>query len=155
MVDNLNLEDLLARRAFGENPRLIWPPKVSISPPPRMIPGTIPPFIRDLPRTDWKLPPKIIFQPQQPTREIPPDPLLLLKAYADALRPFLTLEPDLTRAKKAIFVAGPMQYGIPTGYDPSEFINEALFKGADGIQSGDSPSFRIGGPSFFSTLNRY
>ena len=79
----------------------------------------------------------------------------LLKAYADALRPFLTLGSDLTRPKKAMFVASPMQYGIPTGYDPSEFINEALFKIADGTQSGDSPSFRLGGPNFFSTLNRY
>ena len=83
-----------------------------------------------------------------------PAPSLALKAYAAALRPFLTLSPDLSALDQALFIAGPLQFGLPTGFDKPEYINEALFAMTDPMQVAASPAFGLGGGSFFAALNR-
>lgn len=120
------------------------------------LPPKLPPFDRIV----W---PPIIFRPPrvvQPTSPVevpaqrPIDPSLVLKAYSTALRPFLTLESDLSRAHQAIFIANPLQYGIPSGLGRDEYLNEAIFGVADPVQNPESPAFSRAGTTFFEWLQR-
>ncbi|KAF1994233.1 hypothetical protein P154DRAFT_527201 [Amniculicola lignicola CBS 123094] len=146
--DEQQLKDLLNGRVLGQKTTREWPP---LARPPRFRPIGWP----DPPIVGF--PPPILFpgkiEPPRPT--IPPDPLTLLKAYADALRPSLTIENDLSRVNQAVFITTPLQYGIPASVYPPEFINDAVFKLADSIQSGISPAFNIGGPSYVGYLSSY
>jgi hypothetical protein len=148
--DEQQLKDLLERRVLGDRKPIEWPPRVR---PPTINPH-FPGWDPDNPIVG--LPPPIVLpaKSQPLTPSIPPDLLTLLKAYADALRPSLTIENDLSRSKQAIFITTPLQYGIPASVYSPEFINDAVFKIADSMQSGISPAFNIGGPSYFGYLNR-
>lgn len=154
------VQQLPQSRILGSRAPRTWPPQLEVSPPPRILPGNPRLIPRPIlpPNFDWKLPPALNIRlppaPSTVATDVPPDPLALLIAYADALRPFLTLETDLSRSKQKLFIASPMQFGIPTAFDSAEFMNDALFKIADGVQSSDSPFFRLGGPSYFEILSR-
>ena len=103
-----------------------------------------------------EVPPPLHGTVGSPLKARPPTdgPSLVLKAYTAALRPFLTLKQDLSEAEQAVFVAGPLQFGFPTGFAKDEYINEALFAMADPMQSPSSPGFGLGGASYFDALNR-
>ncbi|KAL6355139.1 hypothetical protein LRP88_11386 [Fusarium phalaenopsidis] len=78
-----------------------------------------------------------------------------LKAFAFALRPFLTLDEDLHATKQVMLVGSPLQYGIPTSLDDAEYLNEALFSVADPIQPEGTPVFSTRGVSYFEWLRAY
>lgn len=75
-----------------------------------------------------------------------------LKAFAFALRPFLTLDEDLHATKQVMLVGSPLQYGIPTSLDDAEYLNEALYSVADPIQPEGTPVFSTRGVSYFEWL---
>ncbi len=75
---------------------------------------------------------------------------LIWKAYAIALRTHLTTIDKLDLSAKAIFVASPLQYGIPAGtLVPNEITNEQLYRKADAVQDRRSPSYSPDGGSYF------
>lgn len=84
---------------------------------------------------------------------LPTAPSILLKAYAIALRAFLTTETDLSNPDQAIFVATLQEKGIPLDCAP-EYANEALYWKSDPIQSGNSLAFSATGAeaSYFNFL---
>ncbi|KAK0108484.1 hypothetical protein ONS95_003288 [Cadophora gregata] len=161
---NPNLDNAGAARP-GDFPRpfdpdLPWIDRVPLQPirlPSRkpQLPPTLPPREREA----W---PPVIFRPRPnpfprppPIVEQPIDPSLVLKAYSTALRPFLTLERDLSRAHQAIFIANPLQYGVPSGMERDEFLNEAIFGIANPVQNPESPAFSRAGNGFFQLLQSY
>ncbi|KAK0736008.1 hypothetical protein B0T21DRAFT_172581 [Apiosordaria backusii] len=79
----------------------------------------------------------------------------LVRAFALALRPFVTLDGDLSASGKAFFVGSPLQYGIPTSLDEKEYLNEALFTMSDPIQTLRSPVFSTAAMSYFEWLRAY
>lgn len=76
----------------------------------------------------------------------------VVKAFAHALRPFVTLDEDLSESGKAFSLGSPLQYGVPTSLDEKEFINEALYTMCDPIQTLKSPVFSAAGVSYFEWL---
>jgi hypothetical protein len=75
---------------------------------------------------------------------------LIWKAYAIALRTHLTTIDKLDLSAKAIFVASPLQYGIPAGtLVPNEITNEQLYRKADAVQDRRRPSYSSDGGSYF------
>ncbi|KAF2106090.1 hypothetical protein BDV96DRAFT_654961 [Lophiotrema nucula] len=85
-----------------------------------------------------------------------PDPSLLAKAYAVALRSFLSMdELAFERGEQALFIANPRQLGIPAATVNEAFVNEAIFDTADAIQTGKSIEFSREGRSYFKTLRSY
>ncbi|WEW59135.1 hypothetical protein PRK78_004604 [Emydomyces testavorans] len=79
----------------------------------------------------------------------------VLKAFAFALRPFITLDEDLSASGKVFLVGGPMQYAIPTSLDDERYLNEALFSTCDPIQSADTPVYSAVGMGYFEWLRAY
>lgn len=78
----------------------------------------------------------------------------LLKAYAHSIRGLMTPDNDLSVTKQALFIANPLQKGIPVGVQ-QEFINEAIFQHSNSIQSPLSPIYRSGVGDYFGWLNKY
>ncbi|KAJ8131566.1 hypothetical protein O1611_g2061 [Lasiodiplodia mahajangana] len=78
----------------------------------------------------------------------------LLKAYAHSIRGLMTPESDLRASGQALFIASPLQKGIPIGVK-EEFINEAIFQHGNSIQSPLSPIYRPGVGDYFGWLNKY
>ncbi|KAI0097924.1 hypothetical protein GGR51DRAFT_552818 [Nemania sp. FL0031] len=76
----------------------------------------------------------------------------LLKAYAHSIRGLMTPENDLRASRQALFIASPLQKGIPVGVK-EEFINEAIFQHGNSIQSPLSPIYRPGVGDYFGWLN--
>ncbi|KAH8817317.1 hypothetical protein F5884DRAFT_896975 [Xylogone sp. PMI_703] len=106
-------------------------------------PVDITPFPVDGPPLQlYPTPPKVAYSP-------------VLKAFASALRPFVTLDEDLSASGKAFFIGSPLQYGIPTSLDEQEYLNEALFTMCDPIQTLNSPVFSAAGVSYFEWLRAY
>jgi hypothetical protein len=72
-------------------------------------------------------------------------PSLLWKAYAIALASILTPDNDLRVSKKAVFIAGPTQFGVPAGefVDP-RITNGQLFRKADALQDYATPFYEGG-----------
>jgi hypothetical protein len=99
-----------------------------------------------------RLTPPIVVSPTP--AKIPIDSVLVLKAYATALRPFLTLEHDLSQAQQAIFIANPLQLAIPSGMENDEYLNEAIIEMANPSQNPVSPAYSKGGTSYFDWLQR-
>ncbi|KAL1613189.1 hypothetical protein SLS60_001421 [Paraconiothyrium brasiliense] len=103
--------------------------------------------------------PKLTFSARESTfvsSHPPTTPSILLKAYAIALRAFLTTETDLSIPDQAIFVATLQEKGVPLDCAP-EYANEALYWKSDPIQNGSSLAFSATGAeaSFFSYLRGY
>lgn len=95
-------------------------------------------------------------EPASAANHPPTAPSILLKAYAVALRAFLTTETDLSNPDQAIFVATLQEKGVPLACAP-EYANEALHWKSDPIQDGRSLAFSATGaaPSFFNFLRGY
>jgi hypothetical protein len=100
--------------------------------------------------------PEPIFSSREPNFAVshpPTAPSILLKAYAIALRAFLTTETDLSNPDQAIFVATLQEKGVPLDCAP-EYANEALYWKSDPIQNERSLAFSATGAeaSFFNFL---
>lgn len=101
----------------------------------------------------WKGPPgPAPPPPPPPTGSAPGRYSPTLKAFAFALRPFLTFDEDLHATRQVMFVGSPLQYGIPTSLDDAEYLNEALYSIADPIQPEGTPVFSTRGVSYFEWL---
>ncbi|KAH8629922.1 hypothetical protein IG631_14499 [Alternaria alternata] len=92
-------------------------------------------------------------EPASAANHPPTAPSILLKAYAIALRAFLTTETNLSNPDQAIFVATLQEKGVPLDCAP-EYANEALYWKSDPIQDGRTLAFSSTGaePSFFNFL---
>ena len=77
----------------------------------------------------------------------------MLKAYAHSIRGLMTPDSDLSATNQALFIASPLQKGIPLGVNP-EFMNEAIFQHGNTIQSPLSPIYRSGVGDYFGWLNK-
>ncbi|CAN9321272.1 unnamed protein product [Alternaria alternata] len=95
-------------------------------------------------------------EPASAANHPPTAPSILLKAYAIALRAFLTTETNLSNPDQAIFVATLQEKGVPLDCAP-EYANEALYWKSDPIQDGRTLAFSSTGaePSFFNFLRGY
>lgn len=133
-----------------------FPPRLPGLPPP-LPPHQFRPWPKDrLWPIRWPLDPLPVTGPAIPPAPapLPVDPTLVLKAYAQALRSWFTPEEDLSRARQAIFIANPMQYGIPSGDEREEYVNEAIYGVSNPLQGPDSPAYSRGGAGFFEWLQR-
>lgn len=74
-----------------------------------------------------------------------------LKAFANAIRSYLTSDGDLSLTGKAIFVSTSLQRGVPIKTFP-EYSNQRICSIADCIQDGKSPVFYEGGMSYAKFL---
>lgn len=79
-------------------------------------------------------------------------PSAILKAYASALKSHLSIQGDLSAADCAIFVASPLQRGVPIGVK-EPFINQQTYEKTNCVQKNDSPIFRLGNGDFFEWLH--
>lgn len=95
--------------------------------------------------------------PAVPKIEDPNPPLIdyqpsfLLKAYAHALLPQITLQSNLSPTSQKFFLASPLQRGIP--YKGHVFANEQLFQHANSVQTNSSPIFQSNMGNYFEWLN--
>ncbi|KAG5656861.1 hypothetical protein KAF25_011030 [Fusarium avenaceum] len=78
----------------------------------------------------------------------------VIKAYAHSIRGLLTPESDLGAAGQALFIASPLQKGIPLGVK-DEFMNESIYEHGNSVQSPLSPIYRSGHGNYFGWLNKY
>lgn len=78
------------------------------------------------------------------------------KAYAIALRSYMTTQTDLDSSSRAIFVASPGLVDIPAGaFVPKEITNEHIFRRADPLQDTRSPFYTPDGDSYFNSRRKY
>jgi hypothetical protein len=77
---------------------------------------------------------------------------IMLKAYAHSIRALLTPENDLGLAGQAMFVASPLQKGVPLGV-AEPYLNEAIYQHGNAVQSPLSPIYRAGSGDYFGWLN--
>ncbi|KZZ89404.1 hypothetical protein AAL_07703 [Moelleriella libera RCEF 2490] len=78
------------------------------------------------------------------------------KAYAIALRSYMTTQTDLDSSSRAIFVASPGLVDIPAGAcAPKEITNEHIFRRADALQDTRSPFYTPDGDSYFNSRRKY
>jgi hypothetical protein len=99
-----------------------------------------------------------ILPPPGPT--VPPSGFLtkvkrsaMLKAYAHCIRGMMTPDSDLSATHQTLFIASPLQKGIPVGVN-QEFINEAIFQHGNAVQSPLAPIYRSGVGNYFAVLNK-
>lgn len=78
---------------------------------------------------------------------------VMLKAYAHSIRGLLTPESDLSSSGQAMFVASPLQPGVPLGVAEA-YMNEAIYQHGNAVQSPLSPVYRAGVGNYFGWLNR-
>ena len=90
--------------------------------------------------------------PKQTGQVAHDQPSFILKAYAYALKSHLSIQNDLSAASLAIFVADPLQRGIPIGVK-EPFINQQVYSKSNCLQTDDSPIFRLGNGDFFEWLH--
>lgn len=80
-------------------------------------------------------------------------PSLLWKAYAHSLLPFLSLRPDLSQAGQALFIASPLQPGIPANdIVPEAVTNYQQYLKADCMQIRNDPFYSLENGSYFDQL---
>jgi hypothetical protein len=80
-------------------------------------------------------------------------PSLLWKAYALAMRPKLSLAPDLSALNQAMFLASPLQAGIPANsVVPEGVTNYQQYLKADRMQIKNQPFYSLENDSYFETL---
>jgi hypothetical protein len=77
----------------------------------------------------------------------------MLKAYAHSIRGLMTPDSDLSATRQALFIANPLQKGIPIGVN-QEFVNEAIFQHGNAVQSPLTPIYRSGVGNYFDILNK-
>ena len=88
-----------------------------------------------------------------PTRRSPTPPSLLWKAYAQTLLPFLSLNTDLSSLNQAVFVASPLQQGVPANsLLPEGVTNYQQYLKADCMQRKNVPIYSLGNGSYFEQL---
>ena len=87
----------------------------------------------------------------------PSQPSLLWKAYAQTLRPQLSLNNDLSAINQALFIASPLQVGIPANnVIPAEVTNYHTYVKADVMQTKNNPIYSVNSAagSYFEQLRR-
>ncbi|KAH7486947.1 hypothetical protein FOMA001_g5025 [Fusarium oxysporum f. sp. matthiolae] len=78
------------------------------------------------------------------------------KAYAIALLAHMTTQDDLDNSTKAIFVASPDLFDIPSGeFAPQEIANDHIFRQTDALQNTQSPFYTSDGESYFDSRRKY
>ena len=83
----------------------------------------------------------------------PSAPSLLWKAYANALLPFLSLNSDLSTVNQALFIASPLQYGVPANnVVPEPVTNYQQYIKADCMQTRNVPIYSLENGSYFEQL---
>ncbi|USW55589.1 hypothetical protein Slin15195_G089080 [Septoria linicola] len=92
---------------------------------------------------------------KQPVRH---GPSLIWKAYAAALRPYLSTDDDMASRGMAMFIASPFTLGIPGGsLVPAEIRNQQIVNRCDRLMVPDSPIYEdsSSNASYFETLFNY
>jgi hypothetical protein len=80
-------------------------------------------------------------------------PSLLWKAYANALLPFLSLNSDLCTVDQAMFIASPLQPGVPANnIVPEAVTNYQQYIKADCVQTKGIPIYSLENSSYFGQL---
>lgn len=83
----------------------------------------------------------------------PVPPSLLWKAYAQTLWPYLSLNSDLSAVRQAVFVASPLQLGVPANdLVPEGVTNYQQYLKADCMQKKDMPLYSLENGSYFAQL---
>ncbi|KAJ0157377.1 Uncharacterized protein HZ326_0303 [Fusarium oxysporum f. sp. albedinis] len=78
------------------------------------------------------------------------------KAYAIALLAHMTTQDDLDNSTKAIFVASPDLFDIPSGeFAPQEIANDHIFRQTDALQNTQSPFYTSDGESYLDSRRKY
>jgi hypothetical protein len=80
-------------------------------------------------------------------------PSMIWKAYAHALQSQLTQSSDLSSSGDAIFVASPLQFGVPAGTWVDDTVrNYHIYVKADPVQDNSSPFYDPTTDSYFERL---
>ncbi|KAG9517554.1 hypothetical protein KCU93_g8694, partial [Aureobasidium melanogenum] len=66
----------------------------------------------------------------------------------------MTLDPDLSDSKKALFVASMQQKGLPIGV-PEQYVNEQLYRHANAVQDDHDVNFQSDSGDYFGYLSNY
>jgi hypothetical protein len=84
-------------------------------------------------------------------------PSILIKALAKTFARFLSVSNDLGKDRRAVFVAGPNQAGIPGGnLVPAAVTNYQVFLKADAVQRINNPEYSVDGAgSYYSFLSMF